>query len=144
MHALVEACGGLEPNTCYAYLLLCTHFADTCMVAERDGALVGFVAAYRPPPRPDALFVWQVGVHPDARRIGLAGRLLEQAAGDPKETGVRFLEATVGETNAASQRLFRGFARTRGVGCEVGPGFTPEHFAPHEHESEHYYRIGPL
>ncbi len=30
--------GNLERNSAYAYLLLCSHFADTAVLLERDGA----------------------------------------------------------------------------------------------------------
>ncbi|MDH5490740.1 MAG: diaminobutyrate acetyltransferase [Myxococcales bacterium] len=141
---LVEATGTLEPNTCYAYLLLCTHFAETCLLAEREGKLVGFVLAYRPPSHPEAVFVWQIGVHQDARGQGLARQLLEDLLRQPGTRGVRFVEATVGSSNEASRRLFESFARALGVPCEVQPGFVSADFGPLAHEDEALYRIGPL
>jgi len=141
---LVEDSGGLEPNTCYAYLLLCTHFADTCLVAERGGELVGFVAAYRPPSRPESIFVWQIGISPDARGEGLAKRLLQHLVSLPACRDAIHLEATVAPSNLASQRLFKGFARDRGVDCQVGPGFHRHDFGPLVHEAEELFRIGPL
>lgn len=143
VRALVEACGTLEPNTTYAYLLLCTHFADTCVVAERDGELVGMVLAYRPPTRPTSVFVWQVGVHDSARGQGLGGRLLEATVAAPGCEGVTHLEATVAPSNTASQRLFEGFARRASVPCDVTTGFTAADFGA-GHEAEPLYRIGPL
>jgi L-2,4-diaminobutyric acid acetyltransferase len=143
---LVGASGALEPNTCYAYLLLCTHFAETCLVAEgaREKGLLGFVAAYRPPSDGDAVFVWQIGVAAEARGRGLASRLLDALVALPACADARFLEATVGESNSASERLFRAFARRHGVACRVTPGFRAEHFGPLDHEDEPLYRIGPL
>lgn len=144
--ALVRESGALEPNTCYAYLLLCTHFAETCLVAEGAGesGLLGFVAAYRPPTDGEAVFVWQIGVAPEARGRRLASHLLDALVGLPACAGVRFLEATVGESNEASDRLFRAFARRHGVPCRVAPCFRGAHFGPLEHEDEPLYRIGPL
>ncbi|PRQ03005.1 L-2,4-diaminobutyric acid acetyltransferase [Enhygromyxa salina] len=142
--ALVRESGVLEPNTCYAYLLLSTHFAGTCVVAERDGELVGFALGYRPPTRPEAVFVWQIGVRADARGAGLGKRLLHQLVELPDAADATFLEATVGTSNQASARLFLGFARERGVACERAPGFESADFGPLEHEPEPLYRIGPL
>src|SRR5690625_7818913 len=76
MHALVKEMGGLELNTAYFYVLYCMDFADTCVVAEVDGKLAGFVLGHRPPARPDTVFVWQVGVATFMRRQGMARRLL--------------------------------------------------------------------
>ncbi len=145
MAGLVRKAGVLEANTCYAYLLLCTHFADTCLIAERDGEMYGFVAAYRPPAQPDTVFVWQIGVHPKARGTGLGKKLLSRLVTVPACQSVRFLEATVDPSNEASQRLFRAFARDRDVSCVVGPGFEREAFGPTgNHSAEELYRIGPL
>lgn len=144
IYALVEASGVLEPNTCYAYLLLATHFGQTCMVAERDGALVGFVAAYRPPTHPETVFVWQIGVDSAARGAGLGKRLLHALVDGPGCDDVTHLEATVAPSNVASTRLFEGFARERGAACTSTPCFEPHHFGPAEHEEEPVLRIGPF
>lgn len=141
---LVEACGGLERNTAYAYLLLCTHFADTSVVATTDaGALIGFVAAYRPPTDPEALFVWQVGVHPDGRGRGLARRMLTHLVERTGPQGVRYLSATVTPDNGPSNALFTGFARRHQADCALLPGFESHHF-PDGHAPERLYRIGPI
>ncbi|MFT5429400.1 MAG: L-2,4-diaminobutyric acid acetyltransferase [Myxococcota bacterium] len=141
---LVGSTQVLEPNTCYAYLLLATHFADTCLVAESDGHLIGFVAAYRPPTKPGVVFVWQIGVSHVARGRGLAKRLLHDLVDLPACEAVTHLEATVAATNEPSLRLFSGFARERGVPCERGRGFEAADFSPLTHESEALLRIGPL
>lgn len=138
---LAGALDGLEQNTCYAYVLGCTHFAATTLVAERTGAIVGYVLAYAPPGRADTVFVWQVGVAPEVGGRGVGGRLLDELWA---RCGARYLEATVAPSNEASQRLFRGFARRRGAPCEVGPGFSADLFQPTTHEPEHLFRIGPL
>ena len=141
---LVRESGTLEPNTCYAYLLLATHFAPTCLIAARGGEQVGFVLAYRPPARPEVIFVWQIGVRPDCRGRGLAKRMLHALVRRPACADATYLEATVGVSNRGSDRLFRGFARERGVECAIERGFVSDDFGPLDHEAEHLYRIGPL
>lgn len=137
---LIGDVGTLERNTGYAYALLCTHFAETCVVVEHGERLVGVVCAYRPPGRDDTLFVWQVGVHPSMRGRGLGRRLLEAAV---KRTGVRSLEATVSPSNEASRRLFAGFARARAAACDISTGFGGETLGA-GHEAEDLFHIGPL
>jgi L-2,4-diaminobutyric acid acetyltransferase len=139
----IPAISDLERNSAYAYLLLCTHFAQTSIVAEDDGELHGFVLAYRPPTLPTSLFVWQVGVVPAARGRGLAGRLLQAALDQPACAGVDSLCATVSPDNKPSLALFHGFARRRGVACEVLPCFGADLF-PEPHPDENLLRIGPL
>ena len=51
---LVVEGGGLDANSPYLYLVMCSDFADTCRVAYDGDALVGFVVGYHPPTRPDA------------------------------------------------------------------------------------------
>ncbi len=134
----------LDTNSCYAYLLLCTDFADTCLVSYDGERLAGFVTGYRPPGRPDVLFVWQIGVDPAYRGRGLGrallGRLVERAAAQ----GVRYLEATVTPDNDASRRLFRWLADARRCELATTSRFEPPHFAAAEHEPEQLIRIGPL
>ena len=141
---LVRRSGTLEENSCYAYLLLCTHFADTCVVAEKDGSLAGFVAAYVPPVKPDVIFVWQVAVDPAVRRVRLGTRLLAHLVSLPRVRSARFLEATVTPSNQASRRLFASFAAAIGVACRETDGFAPRDFAGASHEAERLLRIGPL
>ena len=140
---LVSDSGTLDPNSRYCYLLLCRDFAETCVVAQQNDTLVGFVTAYRPPQRPEALFVWQIAIAPAARRQGLGLRMLEHLLSLPGSTGVRYMEATVTPSNGASRRLFHKLAERLRVSCHVEPGFTAELLGG-GHEEEELFRIGPL
>lgn len=141
MWALVRESDALELNTSYCYLLMAKHFSATCLVAERGDELLGFVMAYRPPDQPDTAFVWQIGVAAAARGQGIAGRLLDALA---DTSGARYIEASVGETNAASQALFNGFARRREANVDSDADFINAAEFPGEHETEKRFRIGPL
>jgi L-2,4-diaminobutyric acid acetyltransferase len=143
MWRLIDTMGGLEANSGYAYLLLASHFAATTVVAERAGELVGFVAAYRPPSQPDQIFVWQIGVAPDARGTGLGGRLLDALVALPACHDARHLTATVSPDNTASLALFHGFAARHELSCERRVGFPSALFAT-PHPDEDLLVIGPL
>src|SRR5690606_15746592 len=73
---LIAACPPLDSNSAYCNLLQCTHFADFCIVAERNGTILGWVSGYRPPTEPNSLFVWQVAVADAARGKGLAHHMI--------------------------------------------------------------------
>ncbi|WP_197525743.1 diaminobutyrate acetyltransferase [Pseudobythopirellula maris] len=147
---LVRDSGVLDVNSLYAYLLLCDHFGQTCLVAERasgepgaaDG-LAGFLTSYLPPAKPGVAFVWQVGVADWARKQGLAKRLLGRLIGLPELAETRYLETTITDSNLASRRLFTSFAEQIGASVRNDTGYTTADLGG-EHEAEKLYRIGPL
>lgn len=138
---LVQECQPLEPNTSYAYVLFCHHFADTCVVAECEGEIIGFVMAYRPPPSPTSVFVWQIAVHPKMRGRGVAIDLLNELTVRDDCKDVEVIEATVSPSNEGSQALFRAFARKNDTQCDVLPYFPPRVFGEVGHEEEDLFRI---
>lgn len=146
MWRLVRDAGSLDLNSVYAYLLICSDFAATSVVATSEAGLHGFVAAYRPPTDPDAVFVWQVGVANDMRGRGLGRRLLLATLDRPANRDARWLTATVTPDNAPSLALFGSAARDLGVDCERHERFGAELFPEEagQHEAELELRIGPL
>lgn len=142
MWELVRDSGALDLNSSYAYLMLARNFTDTSVVAVDDDEVVGFVAGYRVPDDPSALFVWQVGVAEEARGRGVATRMLDWLVetGD----GLTHIEATVGPDNTASQNLFTSVARSHDAQVEVTEWLDRDDFPEDGHDPEHLFRIGPL
>jgi L-2,4-diaminobutyric acid acetyltransferase len=142
--ALIAASPPLDTNSAYCNLLQCSDFADTCVVAERDGRIVGWISGYRPPSHPERIFVWQVAVDTSARGLGLGGRMLDELIARPAAKGATTLTTTVTETNDASWGLFQAFARRHGAGLTKSPRFEREaHFAG-AHDTEWQASIAPL
>ncbi len=155
LHGLVERCPPLDLNSVYVYLLLASHFRDTCVVAERDQQVVGFLSAYIPPRQRETLFVWQVAVDAVARGRGLAGRMLDEALGRPACAGVSYVETTVTPSNEPSRRMFQAWSKRRGTECRISVYFPGELFSGADseesadagtppHEAEELLRIGPF
>lgn len=144
IHALVAACPPLDLNSLYAYLLLCEHFRDTCIVAEGPEGIDAFVSAYIPPGTPGTLFIWQVAVHERARGRGLARQLLLNLLDRPAVAAVRHLETTVAPDNAASRRTFARLARELHAPLTEQSQFDANLFGDAEHDEERLLRIGPL
>lgn len=142
--ALIRACPPLDNNSAYCNLLQCTHFAETCALAERDGEIIGWVSGYRPPEAPDELFIWQVAVHASARGLGLGQSLLETLLLRPAEREVATLSTTITPENAASWALFRSFAQTHHAVMRQRPLFERDNHFNGEHETEFLVSIGPL
>lgn len=141
---LIAACPPLDQNSVYCNLLQCADFADTCILAERDNQAVGWISGYRPPARPDTLFVWQVAVHADARGCGLAGRMLDDLLSRPDCDAVEQLQTTITADNEGSFALFRSFAKRAGAQFNEAPGFDKTIHFHGEHDSERLITIGPL
>jgi len=144
LHALIQACPPLDLNSPYAYLLLCVHHAATCVLAETEAGIAGFVSAYRLPEAHDTLFVWQVAVAPVARGHGLARQMLHHLLQRPALADCRWLETTVTPSNQPSRRVFAGLASQLGVDSEEREFFSSQDFGGLDHEPEVLIRLGPL
>lgn len=141
---MIAECPPLDANSAYCNLLQCSDFADFCIVAERDGQVMGWVSGYRPPSKPENFFVWQVAVSAEARGQRLAGRMIETLLARPENEGVTHLTTTVTDDNRASWALFGGLARKWGTVLEKSARFERDtHFAG-AHATEWQARIGPL
>ena len=144
LHSLIKACPPLDLNSLYAYLLLCRHHAQTSVVAQVDGQLVGAITAYIPPTQPDTLFVWQVAVAPQQRGHGLGKRMLQHLLQDCiAQRRLRWMETTISPSNTASDHLFTHFALQHDAGCTIATLFDAETFGESGHEEERLYTIGP-
>jgi L-2,4-diaminobutyric acid acetyltransferase len=143
LHDLIAACPPLDLNSRYAYLLVCEHFADTSVIVEQEGVMVGAITAYIPPSQPDTLFVWQVAVSEQMRGRKLASRMLEHLLTHCiKLRCLRWMEATISPSNEASRNLFIQFAARHDVGVTTTALFTARDFGSGNHEEEQLYRIG--
>lgn len=131
----------LDSNSPYAYIMWADYFGLTSRVAHDDVGLIGFVMGFRPPEKPDTLFVWQVGVSPRARKTGLASRLIEEIWSTNE--ALHYLESTVTPNNVASERLFRSFAERHAAAVETTVHYGVELFPVGDHEAEIRFRIGP-
>jgi len=144
IHGLVERSRPLDLNSLYGYLLLAEHFRETCVVAERDGHLAGFISAYVHPSRKDTLFVWQVAVDEAVRKQGIGGRMLEHLVRRPSLSFVSYLETTVNPSNQSSRSLFESVAKRLRAPCTTATLFSEELFGDTDHEAEVLFRIGPF
>lgn len=142
--ALVAASPPLDTNSAYCNLLQCTDFRDTCVIAERDGEVLGWISAYRPPSAAHRIFIWQVAISADARGMGLAIRMLQELLARPSARGATEIVTTITDNNDASWGLFRSLARRLGAQLTRSPRFDREtHFAG-RHDTEWEARIAPL
>ena len=142
---LIERCPPLDTNSVYCNLLQCTDFSATSIAADNnDGELVGFISGYRPPARPDTLFIWQVAVDSSMRGQGLGISMLMALVERTVAEGVRYLETTISPGNDASEALFAKAFRQLGVTASTEVVFSRAHHFNGQHDDEVLYRAGPF
>ncbi|MEI4261408.1 diaminobutyrate acetyltransferase [Roseovarius sp. D0-M9] len=138
---LIAACKPLDENSMYCNLIQCDHFRDTCILAELDGAPVGWISGYVMPRDPDSFFVWQVAVSEKARGLGLAKRMLEQLLSREQCENVTRLQTTITKDNDASWALFRSFADAQDGELDHEAHFEKETHFQGEQDTEHMVTI---
>ncbi len=135
----------LDLNSPYAYFLLGEHFADTCVVAEHNGEIVGFVSAYLDPKAPATLFVWQIGVAASMRRKGLALQLLLALLQRDSCRDISSIQTTITPSNTPSRALFNTLAQAINSQLSEQPDhFRAEWFPVDGHEPESLFTIQPV
>lgn len=111
-------------------------FRETSVLAEQDGALIGFVSAYRLPNDPQTLFVWRVDVSETARDTGLAslmmGHLMRVQACD----GVTRVQTAIKPSDESAWTLFRRFARWQRSRMDIQPFITQALTPFNQHDTE--------
>ncbi|CFY07763.1 Acyl-CoA N-acyltransferase [Syntrophomonas zehnderi OL-4] len=134
----------LDLNSAYSYLLLTKYYCDTCVVAEADGKIVGFVSAFQPPRQAEVIFVWQVAVDEEFRRRRLGLNMLKHLLAREICSNCRYLELTVNPSNHAAFNLYYQLAHDLKTSCVEEECFPSRLFPGEKHEEEVMLRIGPL
>lgn len=143
VHDLIQNCPPLDINSSYCNFLQCIHFANTSVVAEKNGEVVGFISGYIQQQAPDTLFIWQVAVSPNSRGCGLASAMLHYIVAH-QGGSVNYLETTITETNKPSWALFKGFAEKSATQLQESPFIDRVAHFNNQHDSEMLVRIGPF
>jgi L-2,4-diaminobutyric acid acetyltransferase len=141
VHRLVASTPPLDANSLYCYLLLCTHFSATTVLAEQKGELVGFTSAFRLPDQPTTLFIWQIAVSSPVRGRGLALTMLSSLLERPCCREITDIEASLQPGNTASWRLFRGLAQRLAASCSESGLFDRDSHFNGAHPDERLIRI---
>jgi len=95
--------------------LFLDHFADTSLVAECDGEIVGFLVGFSSSSRPGEAYVHAVGVAPSHRGAGLGRELYERFFSLVRDRGATTVRAITAPVNRGS------IAFHRSLGFELEP-----------------------
>ncbi|MFQ1702268.1 diaminobutyrate acetyltransferase [Loktanella agnita] len=138
--ALIQSCKPLDENSMYANVIQADHFRETCVLAERDGEVLGWISGHMIPDE-DTLFVWQVAVSEKARGLGLGRQMLSELIGRGACADAAKLKTTITKDNKASWALFRSFARGIGGALSDAPHFQRDAHFDGQHATEHMVTI---
>lgn len=138
--SLVKSCKPLDENSMYANLIQADHFSETCVVAEVDGQIAGWVSGHMIPDT-NEIFVWQVAVDPAARGLGLGKRMLIELIEREACADATALKTTITRDNDASWALFKSFARHIGGSLDDEPHFERDAHFEGQHATEHMVTI---
>ena len=139
--SLINECRPLDVNSMYCNLIQCDHFGETCVLAERDDDVVGWISAYLVPDDPETLFVWQVAVSERARGQGLAQRMLKELLEREACADVQQIKTTITKDNEASWALFSRFAEREGADLDSEAHFKRNEHFDGRHATEHMVTI---
>jgi diaminobutyrate acetyltransferase len=119
VYRFISSCGVLETYGEHFFRIVIRYFGSTSYLAERDGAIIGYMWGFLTQEDPETFFLWQIGVDPATRGEGIGGLILERAEADLAARGCRRIELTIDPANHPSRRLFekRGY---RNVSAEHG------------------------
>lgn len=138
---LIRECKPLDENSMYCNLIQCDHFRDTCIVAEMEGQIVGWVSGYLLPDDPETLFIWQVAVSEKARGTGLGTLMLRGLLTREPCARVTRLQTTITRDNAASWALFRKFSELNDGELSSAPHFSKSLHFDDLHDTEYMVTI---
>jgi ribosomal protein S18 acetylase RimI-like enzyme len=96
--------------------LFFVHFQETGFVAEDEGKLVAFLIGFVSQTHPEEAYIHFIGVHPDARKTGIAKRLYEQFFAVVSERGCRVVRSVTSPVNKGSIQFHTQ------MGFEIEPG----------------------
>ncbi len=140
IYELVKNCPPLDLNSRYLYFLQADHYADTCVLAELNGKVVGFISGYIRPDASQTLFVWQVAVATSMRGKKLAKELLRTLIKNQAHRAqVDTLSTTISPSNTSSQNFFINFAKSFNLEISQENYLEADHFGEDEHEAELLY-----
>jgi L-amino acid N-acyltransferase YncA len=114
--------------------LFFTHFRPWTYVAVQDGAIVGFLAAFRSQTDPRQVYCHFIGVDPGWRGQGVGEALYQRLFVAAASQGCQEILAVTAPTNRGSIAFHAriGFVPLPGPGSECEVPFTPDYDGPGE------------
>ena len=136
LQTIINEIGNLDKYSSYLYLLLSRYFPGSCLVALENNNIVGFVTSFT---TKNTLFIWQIGVRKDYKRLGIASQLLHKLI--KGLNNIQNIEFTISSSNVSSLHLFQKFSTYLNSKMIKIDSFSSNLFAEKSHEEEDIYSI---
>ena len=112
IYELTGKIDGLVQHEEHVFKIMIDHFGDSFFIAEEidedsgEEKLMGYMMGFVSQKMHGLLFVWQIGVSPDAQGKGIGKALLQRTIEYARFSNCKGVIATVETDNIASQKLF--------------------------------------
>lgn len=124
---LTEGAPFVTSYAAYLYWMLGAYFPSTCLVAEEDGRICGYIGAL-PSAEKEMVFIWQIAVAKAIRGRGVAKSLLCSVLQRARGMGFSKIEIAISEENTACIRLLQSAAAEIGYHIEEAGTYADEQF----------------
>ncbi|MFH2126146.1 MAG: GNAT family N-acetyltransferase [Pseudomonadota bacterium] len=123
--------------------LFLEHFANTSLVMDDDGRMVGFLVGFMSPSRPEEGYAHFLGVDPAYQGQGIGRRLYERFFELCRQNGRTVVKACTSPVNKASVGFHKkmGFSLAFGDGESDGIPFIKDYNRPGDHKVEFVKRL---
>jgi L-2,4-diaminobutyric acid acetyltransferase len=103
IHNLVgEFSPQLTQHEQYVYQILAKYTPSRCFVATDDGEAIGFVTSFLSDSKPLTLFLWQGGIRPEYRGMGIMDKLMDRIGEVAISNGTHAIEITTTPDNTSA------------------------------------------
>jgi L-2,4-diaminobutyric acid acetyltransferase len=140
-HKLIASCPPLDVNSSYCNFLQSTHFKQTCIIAECNDEIAGFISSYLKPENNNELFIWQVAVAPKHRGKGLAFHMLKELLMRDNLEHIKAIETTITKDNQGSWNLFKKLDEENNSHGSVTTFLDEHKHFKGKHDTEYLYHI---
>jgi len=107
----VSKCNPLDMHTPYTYWVIANFFSECSFTISCDNKIIGFITSIKS--FNNVFFIWQMGVLPDFRKMGLAQILINTVVEVIKKQNVYSLYASIDINNMESMHSFGKYAKNK-------------------------------
>lgn len=102
----------------YVYWILQRYYQSTTFVCTQTDDIIGFICGL-PSVDQSTVFIWQICVHPDFRRKGIALKLIKLLFDTSVEFGFNNIQLSITTENSISKNIFKKFSNMNSLNMDL-------------------------